>query len=232
MQTLTKKSHLLKYKQAKKSNKIGVKHSKTRLQYGSGGTDLNSSLLNYYYYSSHNSVLISSQLKGTCSICIIDDFIDTKASTIGGSIELDLQHVDMQKRTISVDHYCSNKGLDLETILKKIITRYKSFQGTKYPLIISIDANGLSIPANVENFGKLWCEIMGKCFDGDNINLRPDKEITGETNLVEIMGKILFRWDYFIPDNGKEKDLISDNNTNTQQARINIIKKKLSKTIF
>ena len=202
---------------------------KKNIQHGSAGEqDLNSSLLNYYYYSSHNSELITAQLTGFCSTCVIDDFINNNAQSIGGCIELDLRNV--KSDSISVDHYCKNAGLDFETILNKLIEKYNSFSGTKYPLIISIDANGITKPANTEDFGALWSNILNSCF-ANHTSLRPDSPITKDTKMSEIMEKILFRWDYSTVEKPKDKDLIKNESTTQPLTRINIVKNPLSKTI-
>lgn len=213
-----------------KSNKKQNQHNTNKhIQYGSAvETDLNSSLLNYYYYSSHNSELITSQLAGICSICVINDFISDTSQTIGGCIELDLRNVKQDR--ISVDHYCKKAGLDFETVLKKLIEKYNSFTGIKYPLIISIDANGLTKPANTEEFGNLWSAILNRCFK-DHSQLRPDFDITKDTQMSDIMGKILFRWDYSTAEKQKAKDLVFNENTTQHLTKINIVKNPLSKTI-
>lgn len=210
----------------KTKNNTHLDYKNIQISGGSGDTDLTGSILNYYYYSSHNSELVTSQLTGNCAMCIIADFITSQS--IGGCIELDLRNVKAD--TISVDHYCTNAGLDFETILNVLIEKYKSFTGTKYPLIISIDANGLSKAANTESFGKLWNAILMRCFT-NNPELRPTFPILPDTKMSQIMGMILIRWEYSDTDKPKAKDLISNSDTDHILTRINITKTPLSKTI-
>jgi hypothetical protein len=191
-----------------------------------GGNNLKSPITEYYYYSSHNTELITMQINGTCSSCVIQDFINNTYS-IGGCIEFDLRLVNYNARTISIDHYCSGKGLDFETVLTQIISLYGNddYKGVKYPLIISIDANGISEPANKSQFADLWNEILARCFAGDYSKLRPDIEVTSETKtkMDDIMGKILFRWAYNDTSDIK-KNLHKSPETTNHISRINITK--------
>ena len=109
----------------------------------------------YYIFSSHNTEIITSQIRGVCSLCAINEFITNDNPLLnGGCIELDFNGVSVDKKgnltDITIGHMCSitaeheNKNVEtFSKLLPIIIEKYKAgiTKVVKPPLIISVDAN-------------------------------------------------------------------------------------------
>lgn len=109
----------------------------------------------YYIFSSHNTEIITSQIRGVCSLCAINEFITNDNPLLnGGCIELDFNGVSVDKNgnlaDITIGHMCSitteheNKNVEtFSKLLPIVIEKYKSGinKVLKPPLIISVDAN-------------------------------------------------------------------------------------------
>jgi len=154
---------LLKNKSKKSKQKFALKkthkqkknkHCKIKAQ--TGGDAKDKSLLEYYIFSSHNTEVITSQIRGICSICSINEFMSTPGNSFlnGGCLELDFNGVILGEdgktpTDITIGHLCTIDTqtpavYTFSTLLSVIIEKYKQISTSDnpaYPLIISVDAN-------------------------------------------------------------------------------------------
>ena len=194
----SKKAKHYSLRKTKKLIRKSLLRKKKNKKYSGGGIEDN--IGNYYIYSSHNSEVLTSQVRGIAGNCIINDFISR-----GGSIELDFESV--RGKDILISHSSIQKLL-LSELFKNIVDSYYilTTQKTVNPLIINIDANQLGTCNTLEFFGIFHnvitnaFKLQGK-YDEKRCQLRILPEvlngkITPETDITLLKNKILLRWDY------------------------------------
>jgi hypothetical protein len=221
-----KKQKKSKYRKLSNKNKIKKKMI--------GGNDpsinLDKPLNNYFIFSSHNTELHGSQIKGYSSDCIIyDEFL--KDSVNGGCIELDFSNVKKNVNVkdnafhIIVGHMDTKKDYTFQECMKQIVKYYYG-NGTfhnKFPLIINIDANGLllslkkTLKPNDSVFYNLFDRDMKIAFqqvtNQDHINHMRTMDGVLDANrkikhLKDLKGQILLRWGYSTEANKFKKNLL------------------------
>ena len=140
------------------------------LQKGGDPPDLR--IMDYFIYSSHNTEILTSQFKGLCGSCIIDDFFEN--DIIGGCIELDIKKI--KGDDLAIAHRCSH-SLYFSILLKEMINKYYEFVKSNKevnPLIINFDANGIGI-CNTASFFKIFHSIFIRAFTNENGEMDMEK---------------------------------------------------------